>query len=251
MPRRSSLLVGVLLVTMHMAVEATTIVILQSDGQIIIAADSKRRYEQGGHTLLEATACKILVVRDVVFAASGLTALAGADGTSIFDVRALASQTLNQAGRLTERVRRFDQALARELTRVRDVFNARHTTALFLEVVLAGLKNGRPALFIRRFEIAAGVDGRLAARRIDSRSCDECRNLIEVFGHDDGIFDLLEPKTAGEIRRMERTVETARTFIRTEIAQTPDWVGPPIDVLHLDRWGIHWDERKPECGGGR
>ena len=80
-------------------------------------------------------------------------------------MRALASQTLNQSGRLTERVRRFDQALARELTRVRDVFDARHTTALFLEVVQAGLENGRPALFIRRVEVAAGL-------RADTRSED-------------------------------------------------------------------------------
>ena len=250
MPRRSYLLVGVFLLTIHVAAEATTIVILQSDGQIIIAADSKRRYEQAGDTLFEATACKILVIRDVVFAASGSTALAGADGTGIFDVRALAGQALNQSGRLRERVELFDQALARELTRVRSVLDKRHTTSLFLEVVLAGVENGRPSSFIRRFEVTAGADGQLAATRIERRSCDECRNLIEVLGHDDGIFDLLEPKTAEEIQRMERTVETARNFIRVEIERTPDWVGPPIDVLHLDSSGVHWDERKPECHGG-
>ncbi len=33
----------------------------QSDGQIIIAADSKRRYEQGGDTLLEATGAEVAI----------------------------------------------------------------------------------------------------------------------------------------------------------------------------------------------
>ena len=79
-----------------MALDATTIVILQSEGQLILAADSKRRYEQGGETLFEATACKLLVLGDVVFAASGFTALAGADGQGLFDVRALAGRMLSQ-----------------------------------------------------------------------------------------------------------------------------------------------------------
>ena len=250
MLRRLRLLISILL-TLPVAVDATTIVLLQSEGQLILAADSKRRYEQGGNTLFEATACKLLVLGDVVFAASGFTALAGADGQGLFDVRALAGQTLSQPGRLTERVRRFDEALARELVRVRALFDVRHTTSLFLEVMLAGVTNGRPVFFIRRFEVTADADGQFAAHRIDRRSCDACRNLIEVLGHDDRIVDLLEAKTAAEIQRMAQTVETARTFIRAEIAHTPDWVGPPIDVLRLDRWGIHWEASKPECGSGR
>ena len=249
--RRPHLFLGFLFSTLPVALDATTIVILHGEGQLILAADSKRRYAQGGETLFEATACKLLVLGDMVFTASGSTALAGADGQSLFDVRALAGRMLSQPGRIIERVRRFDDALVGELDRVRPVFDERQTTGLFLEVALAGVTNGRPVLFIRRFEVSADAEGRLAARRIVRRSCDECRSMIEVLGHDDGIVDLLEGTTTAERRRMAQSLETARTFIRAEIAQTPDWAGPPIDVLRLDRWGIHWEGRKPECDGGR
>jgi hypothetical protein len=58
------------------------------------------------------------------------------------------------------------------------------------------------------------------------------------------------------IKRFEKTnpnllkdgpVKAVRTLISIEIADKPNDVGPPIDVLHITKRGAEWIQKKPEC----
>jgi hypothetical protein len=41
--------------------------------------------------------------------------------------------------------------------------------------------------------------------------------------------------------------ELVEEFVELEIADEPDIVGPPIDVLQISKTGAVWKERKPDC----
>lgn len=42
-------------------------------------------------------------------------------------------------------------------------------------------------------------------------------------------------------------MEGVRRLIETEIAARSEYVGPPIDILRIDKTGARWIQKKPGC----
>jgi len=44
-----------------------------------------------------------------------------------------------------------------------------------------------------------------------------------------------------------RPTELVRELVELEIADEPEIVGPPIDLLQISKTGAIWNQRKPDC----
>ena len=73
----------------------------------------------------------------------------------------------------------------------------------------------------------------------------QCRREIEIFG-------------VGETEALMRAVREMRQFppdlaafgrelVTRQIRSTPEFVGPPVDIIRIAADGVHWVNRKPSC----
>ena len=96
---------------------------------------------------------------------------------------------------------------------------------------------------MREFFAELAPDGSLRLR-IDRISCPpQCASPTEVFG-------------VGETDAMMRRVNSLRRFsadlaslahdlVGLQIRESPKFVGPPVDVIRVNRAGVEWVTRKP------
>ena len=224
---------------------ATTIAILRTSTELVIAADSlltlyDRRPQQ---------ACKIRRHGDVVFTTAGLVV----SSEGVLDVHQLITDVLRRPVTWTEHVQtieaRLQEPLLRTLRRLRrempDEFQQRVLQGFVLHVTLAAFRDGHPVLEMREF--FAETDGQNELRiRVNRKSCpDECPRELDVFA-------------VGETAAMMRELVVMRQFppdlaafgrdlVLRQIRATPVFVGPPVDVIRIAADGVHWVNRKPSC----
>ena len=247
--RRRALVVLVTIILVgawsSVAVKATTLAIIRSGNQIIIAADSLMTL-YGRRPQLT---CKIRQHGDVVFATAGLITTSG--GTIEFHsiIRNILRRQLpwdEQARQVEEWIR---EPLLRTLHRMEREwphdFEAQLRQGFTLHVSLAGISNGVPLLEMIEYFVERVADGSLRLD-VERLSCPgECADATEVFGigETDEMMRLVT-----QLRRLaEDAAALARDLVRTEIMHNPGHVGPPVDVVRLSPTGIDWVTLKPAC----
>ena len=225
--------------------DATTLAILRTREELVIAADSRMTL-YGGRPQ---QACKIQRRGDVVFATAGL--VVSSEGA--LDVHAVITDVLRRPVTWTEHVQTIEQRLQEPLLRTlrrmqRELpaqFREQVGQGFALHVTLAAFRFGYPVLEMREFFVEAAPDSglRLRIRRV---SCPgECSRQTDVFG-------------VGETEAMMREVRRLRRFppdlaalghdlVRLQIRESPQHVGPPVDVIRLTGAGVDWVVRKPSC----
>lgn len=227
------------------SLDATTLVILRTPREIVVAADSLlslygRRPQQ---------VCKIGRHGDTVFATAGL--VESQDG--VLDVHAVIAQVLRRNVSWIEHVRtikrRLQEPLLRTLRRMRrelpDEFRALAGGGFALHVSLAAFRDGTARLETREFFVEAGDTGRMRLR-VRRVSCPaDCAGTVNVFG-------------VGETEAMMRHVDQlarypadlatlAYDLVDLQVGATPAVVGPPIDVIRVNAAGVAWSARKASC----
>lgn len=146
------------------------------------------------------------------------------------------AQIMNPLTRAVERIKRDHPAY----------FRRHFEGGAVAEVLFVGLESGSPVLLLRYFRATSLASGQVlitAQRRDCPGNCPS--GIAEAFlGEKDAIekFRAQNPKLwrAG-------LVEGIRKLIEMEIADKPELVSPPIDILRIDRNGPQWIQRKPEC----
>jgi len=193
------------------SLDATTLVILRTPREIVVAADSLlslygRRPQQ---------VCKIGRHGDTVFATAGL--VESQDG--VLDVHAVIAQVLRRNVSWIEHVRtierRLQEPLLRTLRRMRrelpDEFRALAGGGFALHVSLAAFRDGTVNVF--------GVGETEAMMR-----------------HVD------------QLARYPADLATlAYDLVDLQVGATPAVVGPPIDVIRVNAAGVAWSARKASC----
>lgn len=246
-PHAIVVLICALMVTAGLSapLEATTLVIIRTGHEIVIAADSLMTL-YGNRPQLT---CKIRRHGDVVFATAGLVVSSG----GVVEFHSIITNILRrrlswfeQAAHVEEWLR---QPLLRTLRRMKrefpDEFQIHLERGFTFHVSLAGIHDGRPALEMREFFVEQAHNGTLQLQ-VERRSCPEgCPRQSEVFG---------VGETAEMMRRLSNmsTLPTdlaalARTLVTAEIGEHPEYVGPPVDVIRLGQDGIDWVDLKPAC----
>ena len=228
-------------------VQATTLAIIRTPDQVIIAADSLLVW-YGGDRRPQLT-CKLDSHDDVIFAMAGLVMSAEND----FDVHATVNLVLRTPGTLEERAlvleRLIQGRLLGTLTRIRhelpNLFAQQLESGFVLNVTLASVRNRVAQLEMRDFYAETSPDGRLQLRVVRVSCPRDCPRQTEVFG-------------VGETSAMMRHLGTlphfptglpmfAEQLVEIEIAGRPALVGPPVDVVRAGDAGVEWLQRKPAC----
>ena len=228
-------------------VRATTLAIIRTPDQLIIAADSLMVW-YGGNRRPQLT-CKLDSHDDVIFAMAGLVMSPEND----FDVHAVVNLVLSTPGALEERAlvleRLVQGRLLGTLTRIRhelpQLFAEQLESGFVLNVTLATVRNRVAQLEMRDFYVETAPDGTLRLRVVRVSCPRDCPRPTEVFG-------------VGETTAMMRHVATlaqlpsglpkfAEQLVEIEIAGRPALVGPPVDVVRAGDAGVEWLRRKPAC----
>ena len=224
---------------------ATTLAILRTSNQLVIAADSLMTLYDGRPQ----QACKIRRHDDVVFATAGLIV----SSAGILDAHQVITDVLRRPVSWTEHVQtiedRLQEPLLRTLRRLRrempDEFRRQILQGFVLHVTLAAFRYGHPVLEMREFFVETNGPNELRIR-VKRMSCpSQCPRETEVFG-------------VGETEAMMRHVSEIRQFppdlaafgrdlVTRQIRSTPEFVGPPVDVIRIAADGVHWVNRKPSC----
>ncbi len=98
----------------------------------------------------------------------------------------------------------------------------------FVIVVFAGSEAGNPSIFARGYKL--GADGSIVPVSLDVT---EKNNGAGFFGGANGQIATYV-KTHPHWQQMDK-VKAAHKFVQMEIAAHPDWVGPPVSVMTINR----------------
>lgn len=233
---------------MPVAALATALVVIRSDREIIIAADSLQTFQDRSRRgSLEA--CKIIRTPN------GVVAFSGTVGGTGFNPTAIAVDALNQAGTLSQRAHRFSNNVQPSMTQflrsLRDESTRRFEDAFqvppVMEVVFATFEREVPSLAVRAFRVnPRAVDPfRIQLTSLNcTATSNDCRPLeVLALGRQDAMASVASRLPD----RPPNLVSAARQMIEAQIVATPQDVGPPIDVIKISADGMQWISRKTSC----
>jgi hypothetical protein len=226
------------------ALPGTTIVGFRTADAITIGADGR---EIAGREVLPDPVCKIYQSgKSGRFWAS---AQLWKDPETGFSVEKVVNGAGSKAASLSAWVAAFDSRIVPELERTiriakkedaqafRETYAGRHV----LEIVFFGLEQSVPVIFYRDYRTDA--KGRLLDPAIFVCPGAKCNDPVEHFCL--GECAQANAYKKAKQMRFRSLTQTIREEISAEIRT--DWtVGPPIDVLRIDKTGARWIGRKPD-----
>ena len=206
------------------SLDATTLAVIRTHNQVIIAGDSLLVW-YGGDRRSQLT-CKLDVRDDVVFAMAGLVVSPEND----FDVQQLMHLVLKTPGTLEERTVVLERLVQGRLLGT-----------------LAAVRDGVAYLEMRDFyaDVAPDHAVRLRVNRVNCPR--ECPRPTEVFGV--GETAAMMTYLAGLPELPDALPALAEQMVELEIADRPALVEPPVDIVRAGASGIEWLHRKPACAG--
>ena len=227
-------------------VRATTLVVIRTPHQVIIAADSLVVWH--GTDQGTPLTCKLDTHGDVIFAIAGLML------ESDFDARRFVRLVLDTPGSLEQRALVLERVLRgpllgmlrrirRELPRQ---FAEQLESGFVLNVTIAAFRNRVAELEMRDFYAETTPTGELRLRVVRVSCPRDCPQPTEVFGVGETAAMMQHlsslPRFPAELPGL------AKQLVEIEIDDVPALVGPPVDVVRAGDAGIEWLQRKPACG---
>jgi hypothetical protein len=233
---RALLSLGIAAVVGISPASATTIVVLASADRVVVAADS-RVTRSGDPSVVDDTACKILVRGTTAATMSG--EIADVDGR--FDARRAIPRALSTRGSVRDKY-----LAALQMIGEMQVGNGNPPGERDLSLLIVTVdSSGAPDWAVGEIHLPADhLPGPTLCT--NSGPC-----ILSAFIGEpiEGLADL-KARIDGELQRRpseNRMVQLAREAIQSQAVQFPTKVGGPTDVLVLDRYGARWLARKRIC----
>lgn len=230
---------------------ATTIVAVKTPGEIVIGADSKVTDTFG--KAFANQACKIVQAGNLFYAYEGLAR----DRRTGFDIVKIVNQSLQlkPGAAASEKVSILTgfvtSQLFAELLSLKQHDPATYREKIeggqtFLKILVAGFEGNRPLLFVRQFRAVAFGRGIIGVMVVPDDCLADCAGEIVIRSlGETAAIDGLPEETPGFWTK--GIVEGVRRLIETEIAARSEYVGPPVDILRIDKTGARWIQKKPSC----
>jgi Proteasome subunit len=230
---------------------ATTIVIIRTPQEVVIAADSAATIRGDGLPLTTQTVCKIYQIDSgrMFFAVSGLVN----DPRTGFSIPKIVAAESRDGGSMAAKLaaveREVQAAALRELPHVKERDPAQYAKLIdskgAVTVVFAGIDAGVPAAAGFSLGFTASPNGTIEPSTIRDSCPGNCPSGNRAFWFGDG--DAIERlRATGKLPELVMP-ELARYLVQVEIdAGAPD-VGGPIDVLRILPAGPVWLQKKPGC----
>jgi hypothetical protein len=218
----------VLLFVIPLIAYGTSIAIIRTDREIVIATDS-RAIDLGQKS--ESDVCKIRNAGSLNFTFVGESALAGVDFKSITE------RVLRSSGTLDERLGNLVKELRPHLERALQTSPEAKALAVkqgsITSIAVYGLYEGRLTLKVIIFPVSG--DGHLGVAARASCPGSQCQN---------GRFAVAVPQ--GTIDPNMEPIRAVRAFVKSWIDKGVPSIGGPIQVLRIDSSGKRvWDAEKP------
>lgn len=230
---------------------ATSIVCLRSPDSVVIAADSLMTVKGGDQQAKSVRECKISQVGGGFFSMTGFVK----DPARPYDAARIVAEALKRdkdfAGSAASVAAAVKEGLKDEVAKLRAEAPELYEKFIIgqkgtlLKVLLAGFEEGTPMTVLLSFRqvSSAGEPAITVERDACPGNCDP-QGIYAFFLGDRRPIDAYLKSGKADWRSPEKS---AKTLVEAVIAaHTPD-VGPPVDVLRIDREGARWIERKEEC----
>jgi hypothetical protein len=226
----------------------TSIVGIRTSDEIVVAADSKGVWNK---TPNPESVCKIIRIDNLFFAHAGLLI----ERDTRFSPELIFLQTFKRGNSATALVKQFEENILSPLTQAMEsikqtdekVFNQQFNGQAAVATLFFGLEGDNLIFFMRDFIPFISPSGQISIR-IERKNCpgSDCPTGIAAayLGEKDAIKEVL--KTNPKFWKIG-LVEGASRLVELEIAAKPDTVGLPIDIVYINRTGVNWLQRKPEC----
>jgi hypothetical protein len=228
---------------------ATSIVGVRLNGQIVVAADSKR-VRGDLKTPVQEPVCKIGRGDGFLFATAGLAH----DAESGFNPASVIAGASSTGMTLEQKVEKLEELITKPLTQVLDryrqkypvAYASRFNIASALQAVFFSIENGSTIVLARDFIPTSSVLVPVQISITRYKCPGDCTNGEQIFklGRYDAIDRFLSERP--DYWKYNPT-KALRALIELEIADAPGEVGPPIDIVRLDKNGLEWIERQDQC----
>jgi len=222
----------------------TAIAIIAKADQIAAAADSKIIL---GRNRLLSSDCKIKQSGDAFFTIAGHRR----EELSSFDAIFIAREVFRTSYTAADRVNKFEILIYGPLfnmlriTQLRDpsYFESNLQNKTILQAAFFGFERGSPYLYVRSFRCKTISSGQIVIE-IERQACVAQCELLTILGKNSAVEHYIN-QTADYKQKLP--IELVKKFVELEIADEPEIVGPPIDILQITKTGAVWKQRKPEC----
>jgi hypothetical protein len=233
--------------------QATTIVGIRTPAQVVIAADSMG-ISRGGRIETARPVCKIFTVGNAAFAIGGVAK----DLPWNFDAERLTAECLRGGNRLADSANdltdRLKGMLGSYLERLKVANPSLYAKTLgtdggnITSILLAAYEGDQPVAIGIAFRASEEPGGpvRIAATRVTCPG--DCPGGVMYFLLGERLPIERHIAEHGEDRLFPPD-SGAPFMVQLAIEGGSKRVGPPIDVVVLDRQGVTWTARKEGCGG--
>lgn len=235
--------------TSHIALGQTTIVVARTPDAVVIGADSKLTF--GDNKAVSELMCKIGVSGNVVFSAAGILE----NRKSSWRVMDSAMTASRMKGTLLDKVNAFEKMIVKPLLDTVKLIKqespqiyerkVNSKDKVLLQVAFAAMENKKPTVLIRDFQLTNIAEINVIKRGCPG-SCDELGVKLYHFGQDAAIKRYIANNKSLVFNAASISPFVIH-LIDLEIIDKPDEVGPPIDVIKIDKNGINWVQRKNSC----
>jgi len=233
------------------SITGTAIVIIRTDDEIVVAADSRAISERyPDWKPVTTNICKIHKLHDTFYFA---TAGFRSDFTGTFNVVTAIRKSHNESRSISQTVEAseafirssFLETLNKHKRENPENFKKNFARSSVVDLAFVGVEHGSMVVYIRRLRAQDDVAG--LSVNVHPETCPgHCRTPNEILMIGDGWRAMneyvrqLDPKTPA------RLAEVAKNAVSAAIAKSQT-VGLPIDILRIDRRGSSWIEVKNEC----
>ncbi len=254
MPGRRSLAAVALAALSLQAASATTIVILRSSNEVVVAADSVRTLRDPNGSFVRPV-CKIVPAGEFLFVAAGLTFANGADVADLAQAAGAryrgtptASDPNAAMNDFRQRVRPFLISALAAQSRLDPKRSEREQGRVALEAAYIGFSGGRTSVVVEKYRAVGttALDIRvLAERRI--YNSETLGRYIYIFLGSHRAIDKYIDSGAEQVYTTAGASRAAYRLISREASASSGSTGGAIDIASLSGRGLRWLRSKPGC----
>jgi hypothetical protein len=221
----------------------TAITIIATSDQIAAAADSKVLL---GPDRISSSDCKIKQCENAFFAIAGHRRAELTD----FDAIYIAMEACKTTSNIADRMSKFDTLVEAALANMlraswrsdRSYFVNSLQDKTVLQVAFFGFERGSPYLNARSYKCRLS-SGQVEVE-IERQGCKSQCDMLTILGKSHAIEQYISQTPS---YKKTSPIELVKKFVELEIADEPDDVGPPIDVLQISKAGAVWKQKKTDC----
>jgi hypothetical protein len=221
----------------------TAIAIIARNDQIAAAADSKVLL---GPDRFSSSDCKIKQCKDAFFAIAGHRRVELTD----FDAIYIATEACETTDNIADRMSKFETLVKAALSnmlraswrRDRAYFVRSLRDKTVLQAAFFGFERGSPYLHARSYKCRLSSDQ--ITVEVERQGCQSQCDMLTILGESRAIERYISQTPS---YKKKAPTELVEKFVELEIADEPDSVGPPIDLLQITKTGAVWNRRKVDC----